>query len=214
MYPGSRGATPPAATERRADIEGLRFVAAILVATFHVWVGRVSGGVDVFFTVGGFLVTITLLGHLRDHGRPRPLRYLGRLSRRLLPAAATVLLAVVVVRTFIFPPLVPSVREIVASSLFYENWELAFSSIDYLDKDDPHTVVQHFWAISVQGQVSLIWLALFTLVWIVSAVAKRTSWSPRSVLLFFLFGLFALSLALSVILTAEDQSFTFFNTFA
>ncbi len=214
MDAGSRGATPPAATQRRSDIEGLRFIAALLVACYHLWFGRVSGGVDVFFTVSGFLITLTLLGHLRDHGRPRPLRFVGRLLRRLLPAAVTVLLAVVVVRTFIFPPLVPSVPEIVASALFYENWQLAFSSVDYLASDDRHTVVQHFWAISVQGQVTLIWLALFAVVWIVTAVAGRTRWGHRPVLLAFLVGSFALSLTLSVIVTAEDQAFAYFNTFA
>ena len=31
----------------RLEIEGLRAVAALLVAVYHVWFGRVSGGVDV-----------------------------------------------------------------------------------------------------------------------------------------------------------------------
>ena len=33
----------------RTEIEGLRFIAALLVAIYHIWLGRVSGGVDVFF---------------------------------------------------------------------------------------------------------------------------------------------------------------------
>lgn len=38
----------------RPEIEGLRIIAALLVAVYHIWIGRVSGGVDVFFVISGF----------------------------------------------------------------------------------------------------------------------------------------------------------------
>jgi peptidoglycan/LPS O-acetylase OafA/YrhL len=38
----------------RPEIQGLRAVGAILVAVYHIWLGRVSGGVDVFFVVSAF----------------------------------------------------------------------------------------------------------------------------------------------------------------
>ena len=40
---------PPVAYRR--DLDGLRGVAIALVAIFHVWFGRVSGGVDVFLVL-------------------------------------------------------------------------------------------------------------------------------------------------------------------
>ncbi|GAJ97379.1 hypothetical protein JCM19055_234 [Geomicrobium sp. JCM 19055] len=33
----------------RPELEGVRAVAALLVAVYHIWFGTVSGGVDVFF---------------------------------------------------------------------------------------------------------------------------------------------------------------------
>ncbi|MEE2043809.1 hypothetical protein Q7689_10465, partial [Nocardiopsis tropica] len=38
----------------RPEIEGLRAVAALLIAVYHIWFGTVSGGVDVFLLLTGF----------------------------------------------------------------------------------------------------------------------------------------------------------------
>lgn len=54
---------------RRLEIEGLRAVAAILVAIYHIWFNRVSGGVDVFFVVSGFLITTSLVSMYRREGK-------------------------------------------------------------------------------------------------------------------------------------------------
>lgn len=201
----------PAPKARRRDIEGLRAVAALLVAAYHLWLGRVSGGVDVFFAVSGFLITTTLLGQWRDYGRFRAGLFFGNLARRLLPAALTVLIAVVLVRALILPPFLDG-PEIVASALYFENWFLAFSAIDYLAADDPHSAVQHFWAMSIQGQFYVIWFVVFVAV---AALARRTGeGSFRRVALVALGVLFAVSLVVSVVLTAADQAFTYFNTAA
>jgi peptidoglycan/LPS O-acetylase OafA/YrhL len=83
VAPAAAPRTPtPSATPRpgisvskqfRPEIEGVRFVAALLVACYHIWSGRVSGGVDVFFVMSGFLITTTLLGQINSFGRIKPL---------------------------------------------------------------------------------------------------------------------------------------------
>ena len=41
----------------RQDIQGLRFVAVLLVVVYHVWLGRVSGGVDIFLALSAYFLT-------------------------------------------------------------------------------------------------------------------------------------------------------------
>ena len=39
----------------RPEIQGLRAFAVLLVVLYHVWIGKVSGGVDVFLFISAFL---------------------------------------------------------------------------------------------------------------------------------------------------------------
>src|SRR5690625_1559933 len=52
----------------RPEIQGLRAVAILLVVVYHVWLGRVSGGVDVFLLLTGFLITGSLLRAVERRG--------------------------------------------------------------------------------------------------------------------------------------------------
>lgn len=53
----------------RLDLDGLRGVAIMLVACFHIWFGRVSGGVDVFLVLSGYFLS----AHCCERS-PRPSR--------------------------------------------------------------------------------------------------------------------------------------------
>ena len=68
----------------RHDIDGLRGLAVALVVVFHVWMGRVSGGVDVFLSLSGFFFLGSLLRSASDPGTSlNPIPHLVRLVRRL-----------------------------------------------------------------------------------------------------------------------------------
>lgn len=206
-----------AKADYRPDIEGLRAIAAVLVATYHIWLDRVSGGVDVFFVVSGFLMTTTLLKQVERTGWPRPLGYLGRLARRLFPLAAVVLLATLLVSLILFRGGGVELDEVVASALYYENWHLAFDAVDYLAQNESHSAVQQFWAMSVQGQFYLIWLALFAIVGTAVFAAVRRgadrAAAARRATLAILGVVVAASFALSVWHTAADQVFAYYDTF-
>ncbi|GAA1513520.1 acyltransferase family protein [Agromyces terreus] len=155
-------------------------MAALLVAAYHIWFGKVSGGVDVFFVITGFLITLTLVGHVRREGRIRPLQYLGRLARRVWPMAAVVLVAALAITVTLAPEVLRArnFTEILASALYVENELLAVSAVDYLNAEDPHTVVQHFWAMSLQGWFYVIWLLVaLGALWV--ALRPRRTRRPR-----------------------------------
>lgn len=202
------GADTGSANRYRHDIEGLRAVAALLVAVYHVWLGRVSGGVDVFFVVAGFMVTTTLLGHVHRYGRVRAGLYLSRLLKRLLPNSLLVL-TVVAVATMVWIPVTRRsqvLTEISASALYYENWALIDRSVDYLQRDFTSSPVQHYWAMSIQGQFYLIWLVLFVVV----ALVARGAFRHRLTLV--VGTIVVLSFGYSVYLTAADQPVAYFHT--
>lgn len=213
----STGAAPtasgrPVATQRRfrPELQGLRAVAVALVVVYHVWFNRVSGGVDVFFVITGFLLTGQLLRSTERTAVP-VLRQWARTLGRLLPAALIVLLGTVVGGALVLPESrwLQAVREVLASSLFLQNWQLAADSVDYAAQNNSASVAQHFWSLSIQVQVML---AAPVLMLAVVAAARRTGASPRRSLTYLLAGVFAVSLGFSVVLTAVDQPFAYFHT--
>src|SRR5262249_56385399 len=75
-----------------------------LVAMFHVWFGRVSGGVDVFLALSGFFFGGRLLRAALTPGTAlSPVPEVTRLVRRLLPALVVVLAASAILTILIQP---------------------------------------------------------------------------------------------------------------
>lgn len=195
----------------RPEIEGLRIVAALLVAVYHIWLMRVSGGVDVFFVVSGFLVSASLLSRYNRDGIVRFGAFALGLLKRLLPNALVVLLVVAVASYFLLPEVrhYSTIRELFASLLYYENWQLAMTGTDYLDQGNEKSPVQHFWAMSIQGQ---FYIVLFVVVALAIFVARKKGFRPGAVLFSILATLFAFSLIFSAYFTAVDQPWAYFDT--
>lgn len=150
-------ATSVSSRRYRADIDGLRTLAILLVVVYHVWLGRVSGGVDVFLMISAFFLTDSLTRRVIGGERLRLGAFWLRRFRRLLPAAAVTLLGVLGAVFLLYPPRTWSaVWTDTWASLFYvQNWHLAFSSVDYYARSAASTSpLQHFWSLSVQGRSS------------------------------------------------------------
>jgi peptidoglycan/LPS O-acetylase OafA/YrhL len=161
---------PPSRPEQgfRADIEGMRAIAVLLVVAFHAGLGVVSGGfvgVDVFFVISGYLITGVLLGDWAKRGTVSITTFYARRARRLLPLSTLVLLATAVVSYLVLPSLErPSVmHDIRAAALWFANWDFASSSTQYMSDTDKSPVL-HFWSLSVEEQYYVVWPLLILLV--------------------------------------------------
>ncbi|MDQ3785671.1 MAG: acyltransferase [Actinomycetota bacterium] len=195
----------------RPELQGLRALAVLLVVVYHVWLDRVSGGVDVFIMISGFLLTGQLtraVGKGRVEFRP----LWGRMIKRLFPAALTVLVAVMAVSVVVLPEprWFQTIREVVASALYFENWQLAADSVDYFAQNNGKSVVQHFWSLSIQGQLFLVWPLLIVLV---GLLARRFGGGLRTWVAATLGIVGAASLTYSVYLTAVNQPLAYFHSF-
>ncbi|MCQ4121281.1 acyltransferase family protein [Rhodococcus tibetensis] len=145
----------------RYDLDGLRGLAIALVVIFHLWLGRVSGGVDVFLVLSGFFFTGMLLRRSGDGG-PAVREVLSRTARRLLPALVVVLAATVAMTVIVrpFTQWSAAADQVLTSLLYVQNWELARTAADYQAADASVSPMQHLWSMSVQGQFYLLILAL------------------------------------------------------
>lgn len=196
----------------RPEIEGLRAIAAFLVVIFHVFIGKVSGGVDVFFVVAGFLITLILVDQVVLRGRLEPGRYFSRLASRLLPMSILVLVvvsaAILLLAPLWYQP--PWMRQVGWSALYLENWSLAGESVEYLNKAAPASPVQQFWALSIQGQFYVIWILLFAVALLLHRLIGRLRFTH--VISIVLSLAFLLSLGYSVQMERDGALNSYFHT--
>jgi len=209
----SRGDEARAGRARIAEIDGLRGIALTLVVVFHLFGhGRVSGGVDVFLMISGFLLTLSLG---RALAQSRPVGVLARWGRtflRLAPPAAVVLVAVVAASFVVLDPRqqLETLREVIASALYVENWQLISQSLSYDAAGAETSPLQHFWSLSVQAQFFLVFP-------IVALIIARVLRSPAVRVRAFWTVVVLVTIASFVYAmraNAQDPTGAYFHTFA
>lgn len=195
----------------RSDIDGLRAVAILLVVSYHVWFGRVSGGVDVFLMLSAFFLTRGFVRRMAGPTPVRPIPHLLGVFRRLLPAAAVTLVGILAVVWTVYPETMwRSIAEQAWASLGYvQNWLLAADAVDYYARTDVPSPLQHFWSMSVQGQAFVLWILLLGLC---QLVVRRRGLSPDRVVGVVFGAVFAVSFVYSVVRTASAQQLAYFDT--
>ena len=151
----------------RADIEGLRAVAVVLVVAFHAGVSVVSGGfvgVDVFFVLSGFLITGLLVDEIARTGTISIGDFYARRVRRLLPLATLVLAATAAATYWLVPPIDRKgvAGDIIGSALWSANWRFAAESTQYMADTDKSPVL-HYWSLAVEEQFYVVWPLLLLL---------------------------------------------------
>src|SRR5882757_7433692 len=163
--PPSRGSS---SSSFRPDIEGLRAVAVVLVVLSHLadWPSGGFIGVDVFFVISGFLITGLLLDETERRGRLSFRGFYARRARRILPAALTVLAAVVVAAHLVFrgARVTQTVTDVKWALGFSANIHFARIDTDYFQANRAPSLVQHFWSLAVEEQFYIVWPVLIVIV--------------------------------------------------
>ncbi len=199
----------------RHDLDGLRGIAIALVAVFHVWFGRVSGGVDVFLALSGFFFGGRLLRTALTPGSSlSPVPEVMRLVRRLLPALVVVLAASAILTILIQPETrwETFADQSLASLGYYQNWELANTASNYLRAGEAVSPLQHIWSMSVQGQ---FYIAFLSLIYGFAALLRtRLRSHTRTALIVVLGGLTIASFGYAIHSHAGDPATAYYDSFA
>ncbi|MGY0538917.1 acyltransferase family protein [Nocardioides sp. YJ-D4] len=165
----------PPRPPRIAEIHGLRGLALALVVVFHLFGnGRVSGGVDVFLVLTGFLVTRSLVRRVAS-SELRLGDHYGRTFLRLSAPTLVVLAGTAVLMVTVMPRSMwgSTLREIAASAAYVLNWEMIRSQLAYGAAGPSASPLQHFWSLAVQGQFLLVWPLVVLVIWRVARARLR-----------------------------------------
>ncbi|HTG46386.1 MAG TPA: acyltransferase [Actinomycetota bacterium] len=153
---------------RNRALDGVRAIAIAMVVVFHS-LRHVSGGyigVEIFFTLSGFLITTLLLGEIASRGSIDKGAFYARRALRLLPAlfGAIALCVVLVAVTGGNHGGLPLTRAVPAVVLYVGNWvEAAGVSLGFLS---------HTWSLAIEEQFYLVWP------FVVVALARRRDALP------------------------------------
>ncbi|MDM7892751.1 acyltransferase family protein [Curtobacterium caseinilyticum] len=200
----------------RWDVQGLRAFAVLAVVLYHLWPARLPGGfvgVDVFFVISGFLITGHLLREVVETGRIRLGSFWARRAKRLLPGAFLTIAATGVAVLVWVPSALwgQYARELVTSTVYVQNWQLAADAVDYLAQGNQPSPYQHFWSLSVEEQFYIaLPLVLLAALWVARRVRRATS--PVVTARVLLGAVVVLSLAWSVVQTGSAAGVAYFST--
>ncbi|MES2016825.1 MAG: acyltransferase family protein [Pseudomonadota bacterium] len=145
----------------RADIDGLRAIAVLIVVLFHAGFGFFSGGfvgVDVFFVISGFLITSIIVREV-DQGNFSFKRFYTRRFKRIMPAFFCVGFACLIAFYFVLLPqdYVSLSKSFLSASLFSSNIFFWLSSTGYFGSQTELMPLLHTWTLSVEEQFYFFW---------------------------------------------------------
>lgn len=158
---------------RRVDIDLLRAVAVLGVIFFHFEIPGFDGGflgVDIFFVISGYLITLHIQQQLSE-SRFNFLHFYLRRIRRLFPALVAMLLFSSIAALIILPKSLLENYSLsqITSSIYISNiyfWSVA----DYFDTQSILKPLLHTWTLSVEEQFYIVW-PLFIFI--------AFSWKPK-----------------------------------
>ncbi|MDP2290447.1 MAG: acyltransferase family protein [Actinomycetota bacterium] len=141
-------------------LDGLRALAVTAVLVYHAnhdWLSGGFIGVEVFFVISGYLITLLLLAEHERNGRVRLGAFWMRRARRLLPALFVMMGALAVYMSlFNTRPMGQTRGDLLAGTFYVSNWFQIWVGQGYTS-DEAFAPLRHLWSLAVEEQFYLVW---------------------------------------------------------
>lgn len=198
----SCASNPTVIVKYRPDIDGLRALAVLSVVFYHAFPRAVTGGfvgVDIFFVISGYLISLILFVEFA-HSRFSLAAFYGRRIRRIFPALALCLAAVV---SYGFICLIPSELAQVSKHVFFGAAFLSnialWAEAGYFDSAASLKPLLHLWSLGIEEQFYIVWPAMLCLLF---------RWKANVGIL--LLGMFLASFVANIVLSLHSVSDDFY----
>lgn len=152
----------------RADIDGLRALAILLVIIYHAFPNVLSGGfigVDVFFVISGYLISTIIYKHLEKGDFSFSNFYLRRI-KRIFPALLAVLITCFAIGWFTL--LADEYKQLgkhIAGGAGFMSNLILWNESGYFDAASHTKPLLHLWSLGVEEQFYFIWPVIIWAAW-------------------------------------------------
>ncbi|HUG00027.1 MAG TPA: acyltransferase family protein [Ilumatobacter sp.] len=141
-------------------LDGMRALAVVAVMVYHAnsdWLYGGFLGVEVFFVISGYLITLLLMAEHERTGRVDLVGFWIRRARRLLPALFVMLFLLLTYTAFFKASTLGQLRGDLLAGLGYSmNWYQIWVGQGYSASGD-FAPLRHLWSLAVEEQFYLLW---------------------------------------------------------
>ncbi|HAP77137.1 MAG TPA: hypothetical protein DCR14_13760 [Acidimicrobiaceae bacterium] len=140
-------------------LDGLRAIAVVAVMLYHAHLVFDGGflGVEVFFVISGYLITLLLLAEHEKNGFVNLGQFWLRRARRLLPALFVMMAVVALYTAAFFPAAREETRGDFIGGIFYvSNWYQLWVGQGY-GAGEAFAPLRHLWSLAVEEQFYILW---------------------------------------------------------
>lgn len=170
----------------RPEIDGLRAIAVCAVIIYHFSKTTLPGGflgVDIFFVISGYVITITLITRSTLGLKAFMLEFYSRRIKRIMPALAFCV-AVSSILISLFSPIANDSLKAGLTALFgFSNLYFLQKDADYFGNTPELNIFTQTWSLGVEEQFYLIYPLLF---WILVRSNSRAGAKPDRAISWFL----------------------------